>query len=94
MTRNCSLNYKKIQVDNMLSTNIVLNVKTKTKQKQSLYTTCCELVFFGDSMNNLFSCCGLTEARMRAAEKDLPVHKIEICQKYFLDKNLQKTAIV
>ena len=29
----------------MLCTNIVLNVKTKTK-KQFLYTTCCELVFF------------------------------------------------
>ena len=27
-------------------TNIVLNVKTKTKQKQFLYTTCCQLVFF------------------------------------------------
>ena len=52
------------------------------------------LYFFGNSMNNLSSYCGLTEARMRAAEKDLPVHKIEICQKYFLDKNLQKTAIV
>ena len=36
---------QKIQVHNMLCTNIVLNVKTKTK-KQSLYTTYCELVFF------------------------------------------------
>ena len=32
---------------NMLCTNIVLNVKTKT-QKQFLYTTCCEFVFFGE----------------------------------------------
>ena len=31
----------------MLCTNIVLNVKTKTK-KQFLYTTCSELVFFGE----------------------------------------------
>ena len=38
---------RKIQFHNMLCTNIVLNVKTKTK-KQFLYTTCCELVFFGE----------------------------------------------
>ena len=31
----------------MLCTNIVLNVKTKTK-KQFLFTTCCELVFLGE----------------------------------------------
>ena len=35
--------HEKIQVQNMLCTNIVLNVKTK---KQFLYTTCCQLVFF------------------------------------------------
>ena len=31
------------------------------------------LYFSGNSMNNLFSYCGLTDARMRASEKDLPV---------------------
>ena len=36
---------KEKQVHNMLCTNIVLNVKTKTKN-QFLYTTCSELVFF------------------------------------------------
>ena len=56
----------------MFCTNIVLNVKTKTK-KQFSYTKCCELVFFGNSMNNLLSYCGLTDARIRASEKDLPV---------------------
>ena len=32
------------------------------------------LYFSGDSMNNLLSYCGLTDARMRASEKDLPVN--------------------
>ena len=56
----------------MLCTNIVLNVKTKTK-KQFVYTTCSELYFLGNSMRNLLSHCGLTDARMRASEKELPV---------------------
>ena len=47
-------------------------------QKQCLYTTCSELVFFWDrsrkSMNNLLSYYGLTDARMNASEKDLPLH--------------------
>ena len=45
--------------------------------KQFLYTTCSELVFFSyctrNSMNNLLSYCGLTDARISASEKDLPV---------------------
>ena len=32
------------------------------------------LYFSWNSMNNLLSYCGLTGARMRASEKDLPVH--------------------
>ena len=46
-------------------------------KKQFLYTTCSELVFFWvrsrKSMNNLLSYFGLTDARMNASEKDLPV---------------------
>jgi hypothetical protein len=45
MTRDCHWIPRKIQVHNMLCTKIVSNVKTKTKQ--FLCTTCCELVFFG-----------------------------------------------
>ena len=60
----------------MLRTTIVLNAKTK---KQLLYTTCSELVFLWvrsrKSMNNLLSYCGLTDARMNASEKDLPVSR-------------------
>ena len=59
----------------MLCTNIVLNVKNKTK-KQFLYTTCCELVFFGEFNEQSLVICGLTDARMRAFEKDLPVHNL------------------
>ena len=60
----------------MLCTQIVLNVKMKTKN-QFMYTTCSELVVFmyrtGKSMNNLLSYCGLVDAKIRASEKDLPV---------------------
>ena len=56
----------------MLCTYIVSNVKTKTKN-QLQYTTCSELVFSGNSMNNILSYFGLTDARMSASEKDLPV---------------------
>ena len=47
--------------------------------KQCLYTTCSEVVFFlywiQEWMNNLSSYCGLTDSRISASEKDLPVHK-------------------
>ena len=84
MTTDCSLipnfSAKKIQVQGMLCTKIVLNAKTKTKN-QFLYTTCSELLFFSywtrNSMNNLLSYCGLTDARISASEKDLPVLMLE-----------------
>ena len=48
----------------------------KQTKNNSLYTTCSELVFFlywsQESMNNL-SYRGLTDSRMSASEKDLPV---------------------
>ena len=59
----------------MLCTNIVLNVKTKAKN-QFLYTTRSEFIFSGNSMNSLLSYCGLTDARVRASEKDLPVTQL------------------
>ena len=50
-----------------------------SKQKQNktifvhnMFLTC---IFGGNSMSNLLSYCGLTDARMRASEKDLPVFK-------------------
>ena len=60
----------------MLCTNIVLNVKQKQKNN---FCTQYVVNFSWNSMNNLLSFCGLTDARMRASEKDLPVQKeIEI----------------
>ena len=53
----------------MLCTNIVLNLKTKKKE---LYTTCSELVFFGE-FNEKSLVMLWVDARMRASEKDLPV---------------------
>ena len=52
---------------NMLCTNIILNVKTKTNVLN--------LYFSGNSINNLWSYYVLTDARMRASEKYLPVQK-------------------
>jgi hypothetical protein len=54
----------------MLCTNIVLNVKTKTKNQYV------DLYFSGNSMNKLFSYCGLTDAKMGASEKDLPAPNV------------------
>ena len=36
---------------------------------------------------NLLSYCGLTDVRMRASEKDLPV-KVNLCQKLFFLQNM------
>ena len=44
-----------------------------SKQKQKFCAHVVILFFSWNSMNNLLSYCGLTDARMRAAEKDLPV---------------------
>ena len=49
---------------------------SKQTQKQKI-NFCTEhvvnLYFSGNSMNNFLSYCGLTDARMEASEKDLPV---------------------
>ena len=67
----------KIAAQNMLSLQIVLNVKKKPICEQNTFSTCSEVGIFmywtRNSMNNILSYCGLTYARMRASEKDLPV---------------------
>ena len=100
MTTDCSLipdfSAKKIQVQDMLCTKIVLNAKTKTKN-QFLYTTCSEHVFFlywsRKSMNNLLSYCGLNDSRMSASEKDLPVHKHQISTLKTVSKSLNDVLL-
>ena len=71
----------------MLCTNIVLNVKTKTKNNFCTQHVL-NLYFSGNSMNNLLSYCGLTDARMRASEKDLPV----ICSRKNTDLSMLKKS--
>ena len=58
----------------MLCTNIVLNVKTKTKNNFCTQHVL-SLYFSGDPMNNLLSYCGLTDSRMRTSDTDLPVNR-------------------
>ena len=61
----------KIQAQNILCTNIVLNAKTKTKKNNFCTQHVLYLYFLGNSINNLSSYCGLTDARMWASEKGL-----------------------
>ena len=53
--------------------------------KQNKNTFCTQhilnLYFSENSMNNLLSYCGLTDARMRASEKDLPVKTFLLLKK-------------
>ena len=46
-------------------------------KKQFVCTTCSKLGIFlcwiGNLMNNLLSCCGLVDTKIRASDKDLPV---------------------
>ena len=79
MTKDWSLNYEfstwKLQAQNMLFTQIVLNVKTKTKTicVHNMFSWFSELVVFkywtGNSMDNLLSYCGLVFARKSTSEK-------------------------
>ena len=61
---------KKLKVDNMLCTKIVMCFDIQnnicSQHVKNLY-------FSGNSMNNLSSYCGLTDSRMKASEKYLPV---------------------
>ena len=49
-----------------------------SKQNKNVYTTCSDLAIFmyrtRNSMDNLSSYCGLVDAKIRASDKDLPVH--------------------
>ena len=74
MTRDCSLNYKK----NTSSEHVVYKYCFECQDKNEIFCTqhVLNLYFPCNSMNNLSSYCGLTDARMRASEKDLPVKKM------------------
>ena len=57
---------------------VYINCSECQNKKQFVYTTCSELVVFmywtRNSMNNLFSYCGLVDVRINASDKDLPVY--------------------
>ena len=60
---------RKIQVQNMLCTKMVLfNIQDNICAQLVL-----TLYFLGNSMNNLSLYCGLTDSKMRASDTDLPV---------------------
>ena len=72
MSRDCSLNSKK----NASSQHVVYKYcfECQNKNKNNFCTQhVVNLYFFGEFNENLLSYCGLTDARMRASEKDLPV---------------------
>ena len=76
--KNCSLNYKKnTSSEHVLYKNCFcflffdIQNNTCTQHVLNLYFSC-------DSMNNLLSYCGLTDSRMRASEKDLPVLLVDM----------------
>ena len=50
--------------------------QTKTKRNNFCTQHIVNLYFLRNSMNNILSYCGLTDARMRASEKYLPVQKV------------------
>ena len=52
-------------------------------QAQNMFCACS---FHGNSMNNLFSFCGLVDAGISASEKDLPVNKCFFCNSLALKR--------
>ena len=67
---NCKFSTRKLQVQNMLCTQIVFVLTFRTFYVHNMFSWCSELAIF---MNNLLSYCGLVDGRISASEKDLPV---------------------
>ena len=76
-----------------MCTNIVLNVKTNTQKNKFCTQHVLNLYLYCNSMNNLSSYCGLTDARMRASEKDLPVQTCKLLEVH-VTKNSNLGCIV
>ena len=72
MKRDCSLNsLKNTSSEHVVYANIVLNVKKETNNFFTHHVM--NMHFWENSMNIILSYCGLSDAKMRASEKDLPV---------------------
>ena len=69
LTRDCSLNSQK----NTSSEHVVYKYCFECQKKKKCTQHVLNMYFSRNSMNNLLSYCGITDARMRASEKDLPV---------------------
>ena len=67
---------------------------SKQKQKNIFCTQhIVNLYFAGNSMNNHLSYCGLTDSRMRASEKDLPVTYSSTNPKLIAPSNYQSNNV-
>ena len=81
MAKDCSLIYQFLHENYMLKACcvhtlfFVFVLTFKTIYVHKMFWACSFHVRTGKSMNNFFSYCGLTDARMRASEKDLPVEQ-------------------
>ena len=72
MTRDCSLNFPK----NTSSQHVVYRYCFEYQnKKQFLFTSCCELSFFGEFNEQSLVVLWLTDSRMSTSEKDLPVRE-------------------
>ena len=78
MARDCSL----IPPKNTSLERVVYKYcfECQNKNKKICTQHVLNLYYSGNSMNNLLSYCGLTDARMRASEKDLPVTELNTSQ--------------
>ena len=66
-----------------------------SKQNKNNFTTqhFVNLYFSGNSMNNLQSYCGLSDAKTRASEKDLPVNNTNTSKKSSVLPDLQEACM-
>ena len=78
---------EKYKVQNMLCTKIVFLFFCFDIQNNICTQHVVNLYFLGNSMNNILSYCGLTDAKMRASEKDLPVTNKSITNQILSCKN-------
>ena len=79
--------FQKLSFLNQLTHKYCFECQNKNKKTifvHKMFWTC---IFRGNSMNNLLSYCGLTDARMRASEKYLPVNILKVI-------DLQKRSMI
>jgi hypothetical protein len=75
----------------MLRTKIVLNVKTKTSIfVHNMFCRYSELtIFMNNEQSVIILTCGLVDAKIRASDKELPVHKDRHARELLHLRNLE-----